>query len=115
MMRKITTLLIVVFGIILPHLQAELTLVWLPPESGPEVAGYYIYQKEIETGRQQRFDAGNNLTILITNLTIGHKYVFFATAFNHHGLESVPSNTFEWISKGRSPEAPYLLRITNKQ
>lgn len=80
-----------------------LTLTWRPPESGPEVAGYYIYATDVTSNNTFKTDVGNVTMYSVPNLVIGRTYVFYATAFNAHGLESDPSNTFTYVHKIKSP------------
>ena len=90
---------------------SPLTLTWLPPDGGPPFSGYYIYQKSEGQVWPKRMDAGTNTFLTVSNMTVGITYQFHATAYNQHGLESEPSNTFEWLASSRiSP--PVDLRRT---
>lgn len=81
----------------------KITLTWRAPESGPEVAGYYIYAVrdggEVPEGgavvrnHAVRVDVGNRLAVRLEGLAYG-RWSFVGTAFNHYGLESDPSNVF---------------------
>ena len=82
----------------------KITLTWRAPESGPEVAGYYIYAVRdggmpVPTGEAVvgdpfvKVDVGNRLSVRLEGLAYG-RWSFAATAFNPYGLESDPSNVF---------------------
>jgi hypothetical protein len=95
--------LLCLLAVLFPMVESPpLTLTWRPPDGGPEVSGYYIYQREAGQQWPTRHDAGPNLTLVIVDLTPGVTYQFEATAYNQHGLESEPSNTFEWTAIGQA-------------
>ena len=92
-----------------------ITLTWRAPESGPEVAGYYIYARRHSgeppgTGEElfqpgqpfQKIDVGNVTQYRLEGLDKG-RWSFAATAFNAYGLESDFSNVFtiEWLDAPR--------------
>ena len=81
-----------------------LTLTWRAPESGPEVAGYYIYMREASSETFSKIDVGNVTSYVVNDLVPGRTYVFYATAFNQYGLESDPSNTYTYEPQDQ-PEA----------
>jgi fibronectin type 3 domain-containing protein len=86
-----------------------LTLTWRAPESGPEVAGYYVYMRESTSQTFAKVDVANATTLRVPNLIQGKTYTFYVTAFNSHGLESDPSNTFTYtVPSAPVPTGPQM-------
>jgi hypothetical protein len=71
-----------------------LTLTWRAPESGPAVSGYYLYMYDTTWPSPRRIKIGDVTRHKLTGLVPGRTYSFYLTAYNQHGLESDPSNTF---------------------
>lgn len=67
------------------------------------VTGYRVYQKQLPTGPQVSYVAGNVLQIQITGLTKATTYEFYATAYNQEGVESVPSNKITYQTQAVRP------------
>jgi hypothetical protein len=84
-----------------PSVQA-LTLTWRAPDSGPSVAGYYLYMWDTGFLVPRRIDVGDTTSHRITGLVEGRTYSFYLTAYSAHGLESDPSNTFVYDVPVRS-------------
>lgn len=56
-----------------------------------DVTNYIIHQKQ-NTNAWAAHNTGTNLSLSITNIPPGATNIFYATAVNDSGLESIPSN-----------------------
>lgn len=68
---------------------AQVTLTW-NPNTETNLAGYKVYWS-VGTNAPSKQDVGLQTTTVVSNLTIGTGYLFYATAYNAAGLESPPS------------------------
>lgn len=71
------------------------TLNW-PKSSSTNVTSYKIYWGGISGSYTNSMSVGTNLTATVTNLILGLKYFFAATAFGTSGLESDFSSEAAW-------------------
>jgi hypothetical protein len=92
-----------------PFTLQALTLTWRAPDSGPDVAGYYVYVKRDAT-TPLKLDVGDVTSYKVNELTPGTQYSFHVTAYNQHGLESDPSNTFSYAVP--SPQSGPKVTLT---
>lgn len=99
----------------------QVRLHWNPPESGPDLAGYYLYESlnffEVDplAPLQDIDEAYTNTTAMIE---IGQIHAFHLTAYNTYGLESDPSNEIRFQlltlpSKGTNANDMLMLGFTN--
>ena len=90
----------------------DVTLAWNPnPEA--DIAGYRLYfSKSSGVYPDPPVDTGN-VTTFTQTLPYGFTYFTVVTAYNHFGLESLPSNevTFTMIAPGR-PGGLLLTKAT---
>lgn len=71
---------------------SSITLAWNQSLS-PMVIGYNVYQSsDINFTNTIKINAGNNTSILISNLIGGNTYYFNATSYDNQTNESLPSN-----------------------
>jgi hypothetical protein len=70
---------------------AQVTLAW-DPVMDPNVVGYRVYYGTSSRSYQFNNDAGNNITITVSNLQDGTTYYFAVTSYGTAGLESGYSN-----------------------
>lgn len=86
----------------------SVSLAW-DPSPDATVTGYAVYYGEAPDSLTNRVEAGNNLTVTVTNLVAAHTYYFVAVAYDGDGLESGPSNMISYEVPGPLP--PGNLRI----
>jgi hypothetical protein len=103
------------FAVLLHHLSLiallaaqSVTLAW---DASPDatVTGYAVYYGEASDTLTNRVEAGDALTVAVTNLVAAHTYWFVAVAYDGDALESEPSNMISYQVPGPLP--PGNLRI----
>jgi fibronectin type 3 domain-containing protein len=70
---------------------AQVTLEW-QASSGPNVAGYNLYQGTSSRDYDESMDVGNWTSVTIADLEDSETYYFAVTAYNSDGDESAYSN-----------------------
>jgi hypothetical protein len=71
--------------------EQSITLVWDPPDSASNVAGYRLYYGIVSGTYSNWVDVGNVLTGTVPGLVGGVTYYFVATDYDAFGTESIPS------------------------
>ena len=102
LLQFVFLLAICILSISRPTSVQALTLTWRAPDSGPSVAGYYLYMWDTGASVPRRIDVGDTTSHRITGLVEGRTYSFYLTAYSAFGLESDPSNTFVYDVPVRS-------------
>ncbi len=69
----------------------------------PSVAGYHVFVGTIPGQPSSEIDAGNNTSIIISNLLPGTTYYFSVTAYSTTGAESLPSSEVSYTTPGTAP------------
>ena len=68
--------------------------------SSPNVAGYHVYYGTTSGNYSHKVDAGDAISVTISNLTAGATYFFAATAYDTNGNESAYSSEVSFIVPG---------------
>lgn len=68
--------------------------------SSPDVAGYNVYYGTTSGNYSHKVDAGNAVSVTISNLNAGATYFFAATAYDTNGNESAYSSEVSFIVPG---------------
>jgi hypothetical protein len=89
----------------------EVSLAW---ETSPDpVAGYAIYSQVSGSTQAVRTDVGSVTNAVISNLTPGATYTFYATAYDTNNVESDPSNVVSFTIPGATNQPPTMEPIPN--
>ncbi len=82
---------------------ADVTLAW-NANPDPAAAGYFVYYGASSRSYTNAVDAGNNLSVTISNLLPGTTYYFAATTYSMAGLESdYSSEVFYTVPGSQTP------------
>jgi hypothetical protein len=89
----------------------EVSLAW---DTSPDpVAGYAIYSQVSGSTQAVRTDVGSVTNAVISNLTPGATYTFYATAYDTNNVESDPSNAVSFTIPGGTNQPPTMEPIPN--
>src|SRR5262245_1159528 len=76
--------------------ESSVTLAW-DRTSYPSAVGYRIYAREENTATATTFNVLGLTQVTVPGLKEGLRYTFTVTSYNASGVESIPSNTAEFV------------------
>ena len=95
----------------LPSGNATAELTWQANPAADGVVGYKLYYGSASGSYPAKLDAGNSTSATITGLAESTTYFVVLTAYNEDGLESLPSEEFQFVSSTNLPPEIILTRI----
>jgi hypothetical protein len=89
----------------------SVNVTWAPtPDAG--AAGYNVYYGNASRSYQNQVPAGNNLTAVVSGLTVGKQYYFAVTAVDAFGVESDFSGEAAYVMPGN--QTPTISAISDQ-
>ncbi len=95
----------------LPTGNATADLIWNANPETDGVAGYRLYYGTASGSYPAMLDMGNTTSVTVTGLAENTAYFVVLTAYNDEGMESAPSEEFQFLSSQNLPPKIILTKI----